>query len=292
MKNHLFAIVLLMLCLSSTSKVEEIQSVEIKNAIDTKLVEAEWLYDSAAVHYQNPILLRLKNNSPKAASILVSPGLELECEENYLQNMVITDSKQIALAPGQEKKIVIGAMCNQWTKGSGHAGVKYVLKGNTSKELMELTSFIAQRNYQNSEGQHAIWTFIAGNSVGEIYGPDTVATLALRQKVASIRNEKIPTQIAPSGYATNYYSSVVGLEINGYFEYLIASPKEIQVAMFNKNGVLVRELRRKQIDARGKHRVEYSFDALEYLEDEYYVHLIMDGRIRMTRLLPVGEWRK
>ena len=62
--------------------------------------------------------------------------------------------------------------------------------------------------------------------------------------------------------------------MGGNFEYNFSKSQDVQIAMFDKNGILVRELFNQKKVPSGSHTFTFEFDSNVYTDDVYYFKLI------------------
>ncbi|MFN8238167.1 MAG: hypothetical protein U0T77_08365 [Chitinophagales bacterium] len=91
-------------------------------------------------------------------------------------------------------------------------------------------------------------------------------------------------QLKTNDYRYNYYSPPRE-KVGGNFEYNFSKPQDVQIAMFDKNGILVRELFNQKKVAPGEHKMNFEFDSSVYTDDVYYFKLIA-----MNEVLVSEKW--
>lgn len=100
----------------------------------------------------------IKNLSTyKNLSVSLNAGLKLACENPGLQDMIITENQIFALAPGQTRSYDVCGMCIEKSNGGPRAEVRYKTNGFAKSPLLDLTDLIAQKGYQTTAGQAAVW---------------------------------------------------------------------------------------------------------------------------------------
>jgi hypothetical protein len=293
MKTFIFESILFSSLLMFSSYQEAVKNLSLQEALKNKHISIQVEYVDGAPHYKYPLSVQIENLQSTPLLVDIKSGHIFQPDDDQLQDMIVTEDQPVALQPREKKTLILAAMCISPSKGSGYKGTSYRLSEESDPALQQLATFIGKSKIQTSEAQQALWVLVNNQPLSCIYGPDTVLSLGLQQQVAAIRKEQIPEKLLVSNsYQYNYYYGELKIELSGYFNYDIHKARNMEIAMFNERGVLVRELMRKQVSSAGKHRFDYKFDASVYDEDVYYVKLIMDDRIIVSRKVPLGEVRK
>jgi hypothetical protein len=265
--------------------------LSLGQALENKSVRLQVTFDEHSPHYKYPMLVRIENLREEFLELKIDPGDIFRAESELTQDMVITEKRLVKLKGKEQCTLNLAAMCISPERGAGARESRYYFEPSSDSIMKAFAAYIAEKKYQNTEAQHAVWALVSKQPVTNIYGPDTTIVLALQQKLAALRKEVLPLWVQPQEYRYNYFATEMAIELSGYFEYDIAKSRSIEVAMFNEGGVLVRELLRKHVSNSGKHRFDYSFDATIFEEDVYYVKLIMDDKIMLQRKIPLGQVR-
>jgi len=293
MKTLIFGCMLIGSQLIFSAHQEAVKSLSLPEALNSKHISVQAEYVDGAPHYKYPLSVQLENLQNTPLQVDIKSGHVFLADNSQLQDMIVTEDRPVVLQPREKKTLTLAAMCISPSKGSGYKGTTYRFSNDVDPSLSQLASYVGNRKMQTSEAQQALWVIVNKQPLSCIYGPDTILSLELQKQVAAIRKEKIPEKLQVSNsYQYNYYYGELKIELSGYFDYDISKARNMEIAMFNEGGVLVRELMRKQVSTAGKHRFDYKFDASVYEDDVYYVKLIMDDRIIVSRKVPLGEARK
>jgi hypothetical protein len=153
----------------------------------------------------------------------------------------------------------------------------------SNQNLSQLCQLIAQEKWHNSEAQQAVWCLVEDRSLSRISGFDTAVVRKLQTKIAKLTNKKMPLAPAKTDYHRNYYAtpSVIKIKVGGSYSFYFSRTKSVQIAMFNTQNVLVRELYKNEQEAPGRKTINYAFDASVYTEPVYYMRMFVDGEKRL-----------
>jgi hypothetical protein len=83
---------------------------------------------------------------------------------------------------------------------------------------------------------------------------------------------------------------VLGTSGSGEINYSFTQMKDIQIAMFDSRGILVRELVNKKKVPPGRYTQTYQFDSSVYPDDVYDIKLIMNNEITMSHKWDKTDW--
>ena len=238
-----------------------------------------------STHFYEPVSLDIRNISDKAISLTLPTGTLLTPTDTSIQTLIVTEKFIANLNPKQSLKVNIKAMCTQSYKTAGDAESIYNLTINSNIQLIDLAKFIEKNKYFNSCGQSAVWALINKNDLSSVFGSDTLAQKTLRLYLHQKVGLKMPTKAELNDYRYNYYIDPnPSITLGGYFQFGLKRPHDIQVALFNDQNILVRELYNKKayLPQNGE-KINYAFDFTVYKEDTYYIKLLVDNRVTLSK---------
>lgn len=246
---------------------------------------------SGASHYHTPLEIKLKNLTTEPKTIQIDPGQLMISKIQSKQNFVVTKQEIIALAPKQSRTLNLHAMCIERSDGAPNLNTIFEVGPMADSNLRALAKKIAAEELFNYEAQTAVWAMVGDYALNQIVGYDTSAVRDLAQFVANARGEELPPPPGPDDYSRNYYTTsyTYKIRMGGEFSYNLYEEREIIIAMFDVDGIVVRELYKDQTCPPGDHNMEFDFDATEYTDDKYYVRLIEDGEIMLELEVDVPQ---
>jgi hypothetical protein len=71
--------------------------------------------------------------------------------------------------------------------------------------------------------------------------------------------------------------------MKGNFEFDFPSASHVTIGMFNKDGIIVRELYNNPTHPKGAQKLHFEFDAGEYNDKFYYIKVIVDGEVFIAK---------
>ncbi len=285
MKTYLKILTLLFIAASLCSNSKEtIQNYTLEKAISSNAVFAHFDCNTNSVHYEKPLLAKIKNRTNVPIQIEIPAGTWFQAKNNKEQNIVTTRPRLIKLLSGAATSIALQGNCMEANDIAGSEGSQYVYKGRVSLVLQRLIDYLTKNKITANLGQQAVWCITDNKGLENIYDSDNAAAEKLRSKVSTLLNKPLPNPKIFNGYAYNY-NAKPKVEVKGKFNMSFGRNCNMAIAMFDENGTVVRELFRNQNLPAGKHSLTYSFDNSVYTNDKYIIRAIKNGNIIFTRVI-------
>jgi hypothetical protein len=241
------------------------------DAIKNKNVKCTIQGNSSSTHYLEPIIATITNISSQPITVEINDGDMFIPTDSNKQNIVVTSQEILVLKPLEKKTIKIKGMCTEQSDGAGNNETVYTFKPNDNKNLKKLSEFIQSKKYQTTTAQYAVWSLMNNSDINSIYGADSTEETDLKKFMASLTGKTYV--LTNKNYRYNYYEPPKE-KVGGKFEYNFAKKQDVQIAMFDKNGILVRELFNQKDVPGGLHTFNFEFDSSVYTDDVYYFKLI------------------
>lgn len=260
------------------------EQYDVMDALNKKIIQLKVTYDISHSHYSFPLKGTFSNLTNKPVVINFSAGQLFQADDTLYQSFVCNQGQLVQLNPSGKRMISINGMCINTHRSAGTTTNTYSVAQVGNKNLIVLAKYIEEHKlFNNYEAQNAMWCISDNNPLEDIVGYDTSSVRKLQRFVAGITGKPVPRPPSMDDYRHNYYSTrILKKKIKGEFEFNIAKTREFYIAMKNKDGVVVRELFQKQNLEKGKHKVNFEFDATCYTEKKYFIDLYRDG-VQYTR---------
>lgn len=248
-------------------------NISLEKAVNQKIVSADLTGNSEFTHYTKPLAITLTNTTQKKLKIKVNSGQLFHTPTE--QDLVVTEDLICELLPNEKKVFHVASMCIQPHNPAPKSESIYTL-GAHDPLYASIAKHMSEKKIDGVFGQELIWSledpdrFIWGET------PDRMESI---NYVRSIKNlPPLPAEpIEPEGPKRTRKAS-----FKGFFSFSFSHPHKTHVALFNANGIVLQEIFEEQT-FKGKHKVEYSFNPLEYEGQTLYARLIVDGKIEMER---------
>lgn len=271
----------------------------IGNAITQGLVEFTMKGNANSTHYHKPAILTLKNKTASTISIIVENGRILNNVEGKFQDLVVTKRQLFVLDPNATETRELEAMCMEKQKSAPTGEATYKFAELVDDNFITLTRFIERKEYQGSIGQRAVWVLTNKEPIKMVAGFKNEQGEQLQNMLRILTKDKKLKSLAQIelGVAQKqlddiyrdvderkieFYSNQFTDKISGFFEYDIKNQSEVMIAMFNTQGIIVREIYYNPSERMGKRRFDFSFDGSVYPAEAYLFKLIIDGSVKKT----------
>lgn len=279
MKNSISTILFIFLLARITSVYGA--ALKLNEALQSKKISCAIHGNSSSTHYLEPIILEVTNTSNEPVSVSIENGDLFIPSDSNKQNIVVTASELLVLQPKGKKTIKVKGMCTEPNDASGNGETVYTFKARDNEKLKKLSDFIAEKKFQSSAAQYAVWALINDSDINSIYSSDSTEENELKKFMASLTGKTFEVK-SKKDYKTNYYAAPKE-KVGGNFEYSFSQAQDIQIAMFDKNGILVRELFNQKKVPSGTHKLSFEYDSSVYTDDIYYFKLIVGNDVMVNR---------
>lgn len=256
-------------------------AVSFDEALAKKQITASATANKGSSHYQQPVLLSVKNITATEITVELPVGRYFHSEDSTEQNFVSTEPLMVTLAPGQTSAVPVSAMCVNHHKSAPEVGDVYTIKKSAPDKLLKTAQFVNQNKlYGSYLGQTMMWCISDNEPLEEVFSyNDTHVNDALKF-LSTLTGKPVPPPPAADDYSRNAHAKPK-ITVGGNFNYRFSSPKAVHVAMFDAQNIAVRELYNNPSEPAGEHKISFEFDGSVYNNGTYYVRFLCDNRIIM-----------
>lgn len=263
-------------------------AIKLNEALTGKKIKGTIHGNSKSTHYFEPIIVDLTNISNEPINIGIDNGDMFIPNQENIQNIVVTEPQIITLQPNQRKIVKVKGMCTEKNDAAGDDSILYTFQPGKNDTLKKIANFITEKKYQTSAAQYAVWCLTNNVNLNNIIAADSSEENNLRRFMAKLTGKTFAVQ--SKDYKTNYYAPPRE-KVGGFFEYTIPFDRDVQIAMFNKDGILVRELFNQKKVTEGTHKMNFEYDSSVYTDNIYYFKLIIDNNVFMSQKWDAGAMR-
>ncbi len=219
------------------------------------------------------IEMKIKNISNRILNFKLEDGRRLDSKNEKEQDILVTKQEEFSSSPGQLKTIDVYGMCCQAHNGCPAENSTYSIGKMADSNLIKLAQYIDSNKYYNLfTAQDAVWAVSDNYSLGGITNSDTDAG-GLQKYVSKITGKPIPS------YNVDYEREVSGRakQIEGTFDYSLATNAHVTIAIYNSGGKLVQLLFENIGHPKGDYQLYYTFRTRNLQQGTYYARLNLDG---------------
>ncbi|MBN3034839.1 MAG: hypothetical protein JW861_04580 [Bacteroidales bacterium] len=260
----------------------------LEASLSGQLIRCQASGNGNSTHYLKPLRFQVTNQTIQPLTVALSSGTLFDSSDEAKQNLVVTRSEWITLLPDKSHELELYAMCTEMSDASPSEGVEYHFSGMAGENLLAVVRLIEEKGYHSVEGQMAVWAITDGASISRIAGFDTTAMNDLQQLVSRLTGQPVPPR-NQGDYMTDYYTPQYQIRVRGYVEFYVPRRSSVHLAMFDENGCVVRELLKEPLVDKGEYEFRFEFDATVYTDPRYWIKLIMDDDVVLTRVLELDR---
>ena len=280
-------LIILIFSVSNTPFPTATSTYDFLDALEKNLITSEVIGNEDSPHYVQPLMITLSNTTDTSLMVTIPNGQTFSSDS--VQDLIITRTELITLAPKESKTLPLYAMCTQQNESGANVMETYTPGSLATGDLADLAQEIESRNDFNTLGQYSIWAITDGVHLNTISGFDKEEALYLKTFTANLLNVPVPEYDADD-YLTNYNDDgLITRSATGKFKFYFSSESAVTIAMFDENDIVVRELYNNPFTPKGNHDLEFKFDMEIYRDEIYYVRLIKDGEIKINMTMKSRE---
>lgn len=254
------------------------EGINLKDAIKSKQVECTITGNSNSTHYVKPLTIKIKNLK-NAFTLNIDNGQIFIADDSSYQNVVVTNGFLASFKAGEQKEFHVYAMCIEHSDRAPGDIAKYKMGSMSDVKLKKMTMFIEEKKYFNQTAQQAVWAVVGNTQVSEISGYAEDGWEDIVKFTATLLGQPIPPKPSDNDYKRNYNVAPTKRVMKGNFEFDFPSASNVTIGMFNKDGIIVRELYNNPAHPKGTQKLHFEFDAGEYNDKIYYIKVIVDGEV-------------
>lgn len=257
--------------------------VSLDDAMQKNQISARAVAASGTTHFQQPVLLELKNNTAVSITLQVPVGRLFGNSNPGEQDFISTEPLYVNLVPNETKKVPVSAMCINASKAGPTAGNGFSIKKTAVGKLLSAATYIHDKKLSGSYlGQTVMWCVSDNNPLESIFGYEEQQERDAVGFLSKLLEKPVPPPPAADDYLRNPRVAPK-IEVGGSFEFTFSRVKAVQIAMFDEQNIAVRELYNNPQQPPGRQEVNFAFDASVYRDKKYYIRFLCDNRVLMEQ---------
>jgi hypothetical protein len=250
-----------------------INSYTLDDAIKKNLVSATITgrKDATTAYYGDCITLILKNKTGQKLTLNLENGRRLDCTNDSVQDMLVTQAEIFALLPSTQQEFTIYAMCSQKHNRSPHPNSVYHIGGMAESVLVQLTILIEKLKAQSYTGQQAVWVLTDDSDPSGITGNDS-ATRVLREFVTKNKGFKKKAERDPN-FIYDYSfpkEEANGFTIEGNFDWQMPYKTYVSLYIYDNNGNKIKVIFQDVVYSGGLQNYHYKITSDDFRPGELY----------------------
>ncbi len=238
--------------------------------------------NSESTHYLEPLIVNVQNNTKQIIEMKVPAGLHFVSNEENIQDIISTQAQFVRVAPNSNKNFTISGVCIQSTNSSPGSDNAFTLTANAEPKLFDLAQFLDKKNIKNSQAQQAAWAISDNRDIANIIGLESENEQALIDKTASLLGlPSVPAEDVKA-LKKERINPVYTSSLKGYFKFEFPRKTKVQIALFNQDNILIKEVFNQHVDA-GFHKIDYQLETTDYKGQKITSQMIAYNKVVSKR---------
>lgn len=258
-------------------------AISFSEAKSSGLIAYSIVEQTRGTHYYSPLSIKLLSKSDKLLTLELDNGTLLLPADQEEQNFIVTDALLVQLKPNEEREIPIFAMCIEQSDRAPSSSSLYTIGGLADESLRKLSKYVEANKRFEPDAQFLMWDIAQG-----VYDPKSIDQFIIDEggtvRIKDAQGNALEKQIE----TREEEISKPKLMVSGDFEMNFSRPKNVHIAMFNKDNVIVKELYKNPVTPIGKTTLAYEFNSYDYKEERYFVKLVVNGEVLMMRTIEMS----
>jgi len=238
------------------------------------------VFTSKGGHTGNCVAIKLANLTNDEMNIKIDPGDKLMADDTTMQNIFITHSDLIALAPkGTQLKTIYGFCCAV-TKHSPAKDIHFTFLKNRNEKEVKLAQFMdSHRSLDESALQHAIWVVCNGEDPAGIYADEQTELQELKKLVAEITGKPIPWYTKKFDRDSTGMLVRRALQLNAVMHFDLLQPSEVVVVIMDAHDNTMKTPLPEKLLERGHYDFEYNWETNMIPPGKYFARIYANGQM-------------
>lgn len=269
---------LLLLLLLPLKNVNAFTTISISEALAQKKIDASFI--SKGGHSGECVEMKIVNLTNDQLNIQLDAGDKLMSEDSTKQNIFISHTDLIALAPKGTRLKNIYGFCCAVTKHSPTKDNHFSFVKNSNGKEVKLASFInTHRSIDEDALQHAIWVVCNGEDAAGIYAEDMTEVQELKKLVAEITGKPIPWYTKKFDRDSTGMLVRRALKLYAVMHFDLMQPSEVTVVIKDATGNTMKIPMQEKLLERGHYDFEYNWETNMISPGTYYAQIYCNGQM-------------
>lgn len=226
------------------------------------------------------VTLDLSNNTAAEQKILLEAGDKLMCENEAMQNIFITQTQYIVLAPFAKKRNKVFGFCCAHNKSAPESQIGFIYTDNKDSTELKLASFLNSHPLLDiSAVQNAVWVVCNDANIDGIYAEDMASIQELKNTVSRITGKKIPW------YTKKYDVDSLGRlqetcsKLVAIMDFNLNKDCQITVQICDNHDVVLKLPMQERMLQRGHYDYQFAWETTRLPKGKYWARVFSDGQM-------------
>ena len=278
-RKEVMRLLILLFCLSAFSLFAETMSVE--DALRHKLIQLQ--LSSKGGYRGDCVKASVQNNTAGILHIIFEPGRILDNTDPGQQDIIVAKKLILPLAPAAQIDTQLIGYCCQSHNGSPRKNQPFLLGPMAGPDLVKLCNYISANLLDENAVQNAIWTLSNNHLPASIGMPGDTSIAGLFQFCSRGMSLPPPWYHITYLYVPGKVFSNQPHRVHLDFEYEKGSGHELQMAVYDAEGNLMKRLLGNSFADAGLRNYHLAFDVVNWKHGQYKLMVMEPGREPMVR---------
>ncbi|MFY8019544.1 MAG: hypothetical protein ACOVP1_00040 [Bacteroidia bacterium] len=233
-------------------------------------------------------VMNIVNKTNQAMKLIISAGDMLITPSKEVQNLIITQSEEIELAPHASISKPLFSLCAEKHDMAPSSANNYYPGNPAQGNLLAMAQFIDQHKiYDDAVAQAAVWCITDHADFSEISHANKSIELELQKMVAKHQHLDLYKELAKK--KPKLHRQVTPLvpkritSFHGNISFNLEKESKVDISLFDPNGLLVAEFSKSQKFQAGINQIEFKYTDEHISEGLYQIIVVADGKEKMRR---------
>lgn len=278
-----YALVILMTWFSGI--IEKDASIGLEEALRSNKYAIEITGNTSSTHYLQPLQVIIKNKSNTKVQIIVPAGMHFASVEEGIQDVITTQTMMLALKPNAQKSFPLQGVCIQSSNSGPTDEDLFTFNGKGVENLRTFALFLDEKNIQSAQGQHAMWALADNQDVESLVSVSNDLDLMILNEVLKIKGKPVWTAERVQEEKRNHEPTHRST-LRGSFRLDLSTPKQVDIALFTENNILIKEVLKKRLPA-GRKTVNYEIETSQMHGQTIVSKVIVDQKVWSSRTIQI-----
>ena len=276
---------LILLFLALHSLLSPAENYTLDEALRQGLIEMSvTAYNDSSAHEMNmgrSLFLEL-TALDRPLRIELRPGTFFASHDTGVQDQILIEERVLALQAGKTLALPLFTMCTEKYNAAPSEGDQFQVNGLAPAGMTGLAEFLAEKGYQNSEGQAAMWMLTDQEPYENIVGQDEKTVNEIRKFMSGITKKQIPLyrpEIMKSGPRVRKLTMV--------FRVRLKKGGIGKLVLYHPDGTVYRVLKEEGEMPAGRYEITFRAESSNLQAGNYTAVLHMNGMLLQQEIYRV-----
>jgi hypothetical protein len=230
------------------------------------------------------VVLHLENNTNTEQKLLLEAGDKLMCEDEAMQNIFVTQTQYIVLAPLSKKQTKVTGFCCASSKSAPELDIAFRHTRDTvSKELILAKYLNTHPQLDLHAVQHAVWVVCNGANIDGIYADDMASVQELKKTVSEITGLPVPWYTKKYDVDSAGRLQMTTSKLIAIMDFNLAKETAVTVQICNAHEEILKVPMQERMLQRGHYDYQFTWETSFLPAGKYLARVFSEGQLIQER---------